>query len=127
MELNTTGRVRLTLTIQGQTFYINTHFTREEWDEKHTTFKMQFVNDAILAAVTASAQMPATEEAILKKRIHDLEQEVARLKKQGTPTIRVGPGVTIGDLPPAATPSPFRIRPGDSGPTVTIGNLPDER
>jgi len=106
MELNTTGKVRLTLKIQGQTFYLNTIYTREEWDEKHTTFKMQFVNDAILAAVTASAQMPATEEAILRKRVHDLEQEVARLRKE-------------------AAPNPIRIRPGASGPAVTIGSLPE--
>lgn len=113
MELNTTGKVRLILKIQGQTFYLNTDFTTEMWDEKHTSSKRKFIDEMILSAVSFTVQPPATEATILKKRIHDLEQEVERLKKAAIPT-----DPSFRSFGPGAT------GPGSSGSVVTIGNLP---
>ncbi|AIX13154.1 hypothetical protein ACQ34_gp01 [Pseudomonas phage YH6] len=99
MELNDTGKVRIVLTIQGKTFYLNTNFTATFWEDKRPETKMRIVNEAILAASTCVVQMPSKETDILKHRIQELEQEVARLKKQATPTFRYPPGPIIGRLP----------------------------
>lgn len=99
MELNTTGMMRFVLTIQGQTFYIDSSLAPELWQAMTTTAQGAYLREMLSAQVSITAQLPATEEAILKKKIHDLEQEVARLKKQATPTFRYPPGVTIGHLP----------------------------
>ncbi len=99
MELNTTGMMRFVLTIQGQTFYIDSSLAPELWQAMASSAQYSYLQELLAAQVSITAQLPATEEAILKKKIHDLEQEVARLKKQSTPTFRCPPGVTIGRLP----------------------------